>query len=240
MKKLFIVIAVLSLSAGSVLAQDFLDDFEDGNIDEWTVVEHGGYYGNAEISTDQYHSSDHSMWMWNGGATVVQRNDFNASFGTYEAWFYVDGSSADGWMFFQVTDNNNEYRVECRPNGGDGPELRLEKVIDGVQTTLGLVTPPPFSMGEWFKLTIYRGADGAIDVYVDDVSQISVNDTEYMEPAGFCVASWENAYVDDVSFNGPAIIPTLSEWGLILLSLLLLAGGTAAIVRMRRIKVVER
>jgi len=85
------IIPVISWAQSS-----FVDDFDDGNIAEWTVIE-----GNAEASTQYSHSGSHSMKIWKSSwpqSSKVLRDNFSASNGVYEAWFYVAGNVAmDGF-----------------------------------------------------------------------------------------------------------------------------------------------
>ena len=193
------IIPVISWAQSS-----FVDDFDDGNIAGWTVIE-----GNAEPSTQHSHSGSHSMKIWKSSwpqSSKVLRDNFSASTGIYEAWFYVAGNVADGWLFFQFIDQDNHYWLACCPNGGDSPGLKLTRRVAGESSVIASVTPT-FNMYEWFKVSVYRYTNGDIKVCINDQLQININDTGITESAGFAVGSWQNAYVDDVSFS-PESIPS--------------------------------
>lgn len=212
-----------------------MDDFEDGNIEGWTVVDQG----NAELSSSQTHSGNYSMKMWNPNPgsnwyTKVKRDLFLASEGVYEAWFYVSLFNDDGNLYFQFLDSNNFYWVNCCPIGTDWPGLVLRKRLGGVQTLLARV-PPPFDRDEWFKVTVHKYSNGTIEVYINYSLQIALNDTDIMQKGGFCVGSFEEAWVDDVCYRPlDDQIPTLTEWGMIIFAVLLLGFMAHTVIRRRK------
>ncbi|HHI03501.1 MAG TPA: IPTL-CTERM sorting domain-containing protein, partial [candidate division Zixibacteria bacterium] len=67
----------------------------------------------------------------------------------------------------------------------------------------------------------FRSGSDWVDLYGSSVP--------YNTTANFCI----KALADDTSTE----IPTLSEWGMIILALLLMAVGTAAVIRRRRVAV---
>ncbi len=188
------------LSSGA-LCQDFFDDFDDGALDGWTLLNGGNY----EISSAQSHSPDYSMRAWEGSPsyfTIVQRDGFSEAEGVYEAWFFTTTSFADGNLYFQYTDADNYYQVNCAPLDSDQQgQLDLIKKVNGVSTFLAQVVPT-FYRNEWFKTTVHRYADGPIEVYINGALQISVIDTDITGSAGLCVGSYDEAFVDDVKYAG--------------------------------------
>ncbi|MEW5924997.1 MAG: hypothetical protein AB1746_13515 [Candidatus Zixiibacteriota bacterium] len=211
----------------SMAAMPFLDDFEDGNINGWTVVAIEDVPGNAEISNTVAYESVYSMKMWDQAypeKTVVQRDDFNAATGIYQSYFYVTGSYSDAYMYIQVQDLTNYYKIHFRPYGGDYPAAVVDKFVNGERTILSEV-PPNFNMNQWFKATVYRYANGDIMVYVNDELLISVNDVTFQDPGGFCVGSWITAYADDVTYSYIKKVPSISTIGVYILALLLIAAS---------------
>ena len=199
MLKIIKIITVLYifLPISSWSQSSFTDYFEDGDIDGWTLID-----GNAQISSSLSHSGQYSMRAWTGqySRSKVIKDNFSAFDGIYEAWFYVSGGHADGRLYFQYIDISTHYLVSLNPKGTDNPGIILYKTTGGGYTVLSHV-PPTFDQNEWFKCTVIRYASGDIKVYINDNLKISINDASITNFGGFCIGSWQNAYIDDVSFT---------------------------------------
>ncbi|MBN2227465.1 MAG: hypothetical protein JW763_08875 [candidate division Zixibacteria bacterium] len=206
----------LIIASGVVAGEyDFTDDFDDGDMAGWTVIEMDNSLGNASITTLQTHSDGYAaLAESNSGpmTTAVRKDNFEAAYGLYEAWFYVSGDAADARMYFQLEDQDNYYLVRAVPRNSDIPGLYYDCCQDGVITSLAAV-PAYFDTDEWFKLTIIRYGNGNTKILIDDVLQIFRNDIVKLTPGAFCVGSRQLAYIDDIRFTGitpsAVMIPSL-------------------------------
>ena len=202
----FPALLVTSLIIASVAAagdNDFTDDFDDGDMAGWTIIEMDNNLGNAAVTTAQPHSDGYAVLAESSTGsmtTAVQKDDFAAAYGMYEAWFYVSGDAADARLYFQLVDQDNYYLVRCVPRNSDIPGIYFDRCQDGVVTTLEAV-PAYFDTEKWFKLTVIRYGHGNTKISVNDVLQIYRNDIVKLTPGSFCFGSRQSAYVDDISFT---------------------------------------
>jgi len=184
---------VFSIPVGNVV---FSDDFEDGDMNGWTVL-----LPTVVVSSEQTHSGTSALKMNGGNAAQVIKDDFAAMEGIYEIWLCVDDNYySDGNILFQYQDDKNFYSLGCMPRGSDNPGYWLFKVVDGTYVTLQHVAAD-FDPFQWIHVKIFRHKNGNIEVYINDVLKLSVNDLHYMMPGGFVVGSYYGAYADDIKFT---------------------------------------
>jgi len=196
--------SLIIISGAIAQEYDFTDDFDDGDMDGWTVIAMDYNTGAAAITAAQTHSDGFAVLAESATGsmtTAVQKDDFSAAYGIYETWFYVSETGADARLYFQMTDQDNYYVVRCVPRDRDTPGLYYELCQDGVTTSLASV-PAYFDTGEWVKLTIIRYGNGNTRILINDVLQIFRNDITKLTPGNFCFGSLQSAYIDDISFTG--------------------------------------
>lgn len=195
------VCALATLLFGTCEAQEFVDSFDDGSLDNWEVVDFHGDVGSASVSTECYHSAPYSAHCWGSESASIQRVGFLAAGGRYRAWLNIRGDqTADGNLIFQRMDGGNCYSVNCCPIGSDNPSLNIAVWVGGQPTFLASKVPT-FGFDTWFELVVDRHADGSIAVFVNGVLELSAVDTTFTESGGFALASWRTAFIDDVSYS---------------------------------------
>jgi hypothetical protein len=186
--------------------EPFVDGFEDGSADGWTA-----YLGTMSISTAQAHSGTYSLRVLHpddDNSGVVVREGFAANQGIFEAWFYVDNCyECNGMVAFQALDENNHYAATGMPYDLDGQStIMLTRAVGGVVESLAVVHAPNLLYTQdWFRIRVYRGADGLINVYTTvqgvETLQISVYDDVITETWPLVFGGWGGVYVDDAAYS---------------------------------------
>jgi hypothetical protein len=139
---------------------------------------------------------------------------------TYEGWYIDDveitsldcGPSSTGWLEGTVTDINGPVGgVQVYANDGSGHSGSDVTLSDGSYSMT--VTPSTYSV---------------------DFSHAGHRDTTV---TGVVVAENDTTVLNvQMEIEQQPTIPTLNEWGMIILSLLLLMAGTVAVIRRRERK----
>ncbi len=193
----YIVILFVTVFSSYTYSQcDFLTDFESGSLTGW--LDQGG---SNVISTQEVHSGTYALKMYYlGGYSQIISNQSNFGFGTYDSWFYVCEPNADAIFRFHYNDNTTFYQLAMMPLSTDNPKLLLKKVINGSSTILANVAAS-FNSFTWFKMTVERFDSGQINIYINDVLQISVFDTSIMTSNKVVLMGWEDIYVDDFCYS---------------------------------------
>jgi len=251
------VVSVFAFTATAIAQAPFCDDFEDGNgwqsrwtsvINTQTLVSSPAHSGSGALKFRGVNGNCHS---------VMYRTNFQACNGEYSTWVNQQHFEAGVSMFVLVQpglDPHPEFRDRyglylAAQNSEAGGTFNLNKRVNGVITTLGSKAPE-FQMNEWIRMFMRRLPDGTIiggyerqNGFRD--SLIFLDPNPIITPGSFYIASCSDVFptdnfFDDVCFtpiSGPcgSTIPTLSEWGLIIFSLLLL-GTIVFYVRKRRVR----
>ncbi len=196
-KSTIIFSLLLFIALGECFGQyTLIDDFEQGNINDWTILDQSVVSSTAEV-----YSGSYSVKLWDASSySEALHNTFEASYGIYETMVYITGSSTDTYFMFQYQDVNNYYYVAMLPLNTDNPKLILRKILNGNPIILSEL-PPTFGINEWIKLTIKRYCNGDIDVFINDDLKISENDNSIINQGKIGLKSFKTAsYFDDISF----------------------------------------
>ena len=182
----------------------FSDDFEDGNFDDWTIVDEGNNYAP-------------SNWKVSNGVLVQDSNIFGGSSnGTepYEPGTYALNGEVN-W-----TDYTVNLKLRSRDDDGIGIMFRYQdpdnyylfsmgkqrnyrtitKKVDGVVTELAGDTVP-YSMNQWYEVRI-EVQGNTIKAYLDDTLLFDVQDDSLVS-GKIGLYSWGNtgSDFDDISVN---------------------------------------
>lgn len=182
------------------LAQPVVEDFEQNNLDNWTLIT-----GNADIDgtiayADQFSARLHKPDQADA-ASMIRHKTFDESWGIYHVKCYADGGISDVRFRFQYQNENNYYEVSANPRGTDNPGLILYKMVNGNFELLDSVVPI-FDLHQWFQIIVERTCAGELFVSIDDVLQISVIDQGLRQSASIGIGAWgESSYFDDLTFE---------------------------------------
>ncbi len=187
--------AICTVRAQPVLVEDF-----EGDLSNWTVVE-----GQMEISDRQTLAGNGALWMHlpnlDDANHVLEHNSFHENFGRYTYHFFTDGEASDADLYFMYVNENQYYKISCKPAGTDNPELILCKGTDNGEVVIEALEPN-FDQSKWFKVTVERWCDGHTHVYIDDEQLISIDDYAHFDKGTIRLRGWaENTYIDEVYFE---------------------------------------
>ena len=207
------LLLLLLLIASLLQAQPIIDNFEQNNLDNWTLIS-----GNAEISGDIAYADMYSVRLFEQddgdvATSMIRHKTFDQSWGRYKVKCYADGPVSDVIFRFQYINENNYYEIICNPTMTDNPMLALNKVVDGIYENL-VEIPPIVGLDRWFQITLSRTCAGEIIVLIDDVEQIRVIDNDIRETGSIGLGAWaESSYFDDLTYEdmGGNIIVNLEE-----------------------------
>ncbi|MDH3652207.1 MAG: hypothetical protein OEQ53_21140, partial [Saprospiraceae bacterium] len=197
--KLISFICIFS-SISSIFSQEILIEGFENDLSDWTIIE-----GHMEISGTQVFEGQGALRMHlpndENANHILEHNTFHENFGRYHYYFFTDGGASDADLYFQYVDETHYYKVSCKPAGTDNPELLLSKGTPNGEVALAVLAPT-FDQSRWFKVTVERFCDGRTHVLIDDVEQISLDDTDHMEKGKIRLRGWaENTYIDNVLFE---------------------------------------
>ncbi len=216
MKHLWIGVACLALLAGTAVA-DIVDDFEDGNMDEWTMTpDPVGYQITAAAAHDGALGcevySTRTGWLWRDdpqahcgqGNTVACWTKLNVSSWTRN--YFGFGASAGGCYSAVLGDNTNTLIIQY--NAGFG----YETIAD---------TPFVFINGYWYLLEVDWVVGGTItaNLYDSDgvtlLATVTAVDNRITE-GGVAMRTFGDSYDpgcwDTITRDG--LVPTESNtWG---------------------------
>ena len=150
---------MLFVSMISIEAQPVVDDFEQADLQQWTVVA-----GNAEISDEVAYADLYSMRVFNlpsspDVSSMVRHKSFRENWGIYRVKCYATGNRTDVRFRFQYLNENNYYEVRCYPEGTEQPGLSMVRVVEGVPIVLDSIAPI-FALKRWFQITVDRSCSG--------------------------------------------------------------------------------
>lgn len=145
----------------------FADDFGDGAADGWTstsgtwTVVGNAYNGQAGSGTS-YSVAGESTWTdYVFEAKVNVTNNVNGN--------------KDAGLAFRYTDADNTYVLLLKNNDKSGRKMELVKYVGGVKTVLDY-SNPSIAPDTFYTYKIVANGD-QIDVYKDDVLELSVTDS---------------------------------------------------------------
>ncbi len=159
-----ILLAVLSFVSPAVAQRQLLEDFED-NLDQWTVIN-----GDIALSTGQAQQGSSAVRMRgisdDDNISTLEFNGLDENFGSYEIWFYCTGSSSSADFLIQYIDDNNYFRVSCRPIGTNNSGIVMSQATPRGVNILASA-PATFHLNQWYQLRIDRYCDGHIHIDID-------------------------------------------------------------------------
>jgi len=225
----------------SVLAQCVTDGFEGPSINPcWTVVQ---TCGTATLSTEQSHSGLQSLKLVqtcvSGFACGVIQTLPTLKKGKVTVWLYdANPSGADASAGLLVLNFSPFDGFALGTEDWGGGFYYAFHYEGSIPCTITPRHTIPRTLG-WHKLEIDVGSSSA-ELYIDDVLAGSCTgdfgfDRIQLSLNGSMYSPLPTYYFDDFSMEilETAAIPTLSEWGLIIFSLLLL-GTIVWYLRRRR------
>jgi len=208
----FALILLPCLAASPSFAQDFADDFDDGDLEGWSAVLQDGDVCQVAAVSSYAHSPEFSLHTWrntNPLLVAVERDEFLANSGTYQAWILVSNEASntcDAALYFCRVDDQNFYAVSCKPLGSDNPGYSLQIRENGSWTNLD-TAPSTFSFNEWVLVSVDRHGNGDMQVFVNGELTLSTSDATFSSPGKFAVGAWKSAYFDDVEYRAQILTP---------------------------------
>jgi hypothetical protein len=239
-----LLIALLALGAASgVNAFSFVDDFNDGVLDPRFWIGYGDGVdesgGSLNIRRNNAADSVGSVGRYSGAFDI--RFDILLDRIVWNDMFHgiTLMSSNNYGMSFGFSMYQQFYSAEHRPNG------------TSLYYTGGILDPPTFSLHRWYTFRIVGNTGGSADLYVDgarifarDLSRVTDfvisfpglyedGDGPGIGDSDTTDSRIDNFRLDVDSGSQPAAtdIPTLSEWGLIALMMIVATSAGFAIRR---------
>lgn len=193
MKKILTPITGLLFAALSAFSQSqTIDNFESGNLGQWTLVS-----GAAGANSAEVFSGNFALEM-SESSTFLLHNTFNGGPGRYRVNFLCEGAGAAFQFYFQYQDAGNYYGVMCSP---ETSQLNLVKVVSGVEETLSSA-PAALFTGQWHELVVERGCDDQLVVLLDGAEEIAVSDAAVQAAGAVALGAVEEmVYADELRFD---------------------------------------
>lgn len=189
----------------------FFDDFEDGDFNDWTVVD-----GTWQIYSPGY-ESDYCLCSPSGVHPVIAA-PCTSWYGIYEVDYKIPYSYQDFTIRIQKTpfttaweDTATYYEIGLHPVGGDSRDF-IMKCVGGNQTILFEYSTSDSNLTEtntWTHTRIERLSNGEINVYVNGQLHMSVVDTSITSQGALFIHHHYNCYFDNISYV-PS--PTVAHW----------------------------
>ena len=184
------------------------DDFNDGNITGWTVVDQGTVSApsvwqvvRGEVQqTSNIHGPDASAVAGRKGTFAYYNNSAALSWGNYSYSAVLRSTDDDGiGVMFRYKDANNYYKLDLDAQRNFS---KLFKVVNGVESTLATATGG-YTKGANFNLQV-KVLGNQITVLRDGSNIFGGAITDSSLTTGtvglYCWGS-QNCYFDDVSVN---------------------------------------
>lgn len=204
----YIFTSILLVLNVTLLAQNFLEDFETNQLNNWELIE-----GKADLSDTYIVAGDNSLRLWNfkeleSPEAVLLHKTFKEDFGTYSYYAIGDGQASHADFYFHYIDNENYYHVSHKPINTDTPEFKVSKVVNGVYTELYRQEAVE-EKGTWIYVSIERFCNGRMIVGVNNDDLLDVIETDILIPGNIGLRSWnEYSFFDRIEFESYAP-PTL-------------------------------
>lgn len=192
------VMSILSLYAYS---QNWIEDFETGNLNNWELIE-----GIVDLSSDSIVNGNASIRLWNfkeldtPQAIFVHRT-FEDDFGIYSLYEMGVGPDSRSNFYFQYQNSANYYQFTHRHIGTDNPGFSVSKVIDGIYTEL-YAGDALEKRGRWSYLSVERTCDGKISIGFNNDLVVDLFDTDILLSGTIALGAWsEYAFFDRIEFQ---------------------------------------
>ncbi|WP_373231446.1 metallophosphoesterase [Cohnella sp.] len=185
------------------------DDFNDGNITGWTVVDEGTISapsnwsvvrGEVQQSSNIY-GPDVSSTSNRKGTFAYYNNSGAFSWTNYSFASVLRSTDDDGiGLLFRYQNQNNYYKLDLDKQRNF---VKLFKVVNGVETTLKTATVPGYTQGANTNLEV-KVIGNQIQVFQDSIDifggPITDNSLVTGTVALYCWGN-QNSYFDDVSVD---------------------------------------
>jgi hypothetical protein len=198
----WLVPSLLLLGAVTAFAQDFTENFEVGNLSNWTVVS-----GNYQMRGGG-HGGVWSAAAYPGSTALVRirKSNFNACVGTFTVWFKLAGTTVDSRIRICVNQSGTQwYGVWFNPPGTDNPVWMIERSTNNINAGFAIASGPvpQIPLNTWYKLTLRREGNGRLTATVNDASKLTVVDNTISQAGGMEIPAYQDAtnlmQFDDVS-----------------------------------------
>ncbi|KQO18474.1 immunoglobulin-like domain-containing protein [Paenibacillus sp. Leaf72] len=165
----------------------FTDDFQDGDLQGWTV-------NNSSIikaAADPASASNQVLYVSAGDEAIASVNQDIGSDYVYEAKVKKVAAGAFPGILARYSDVNNFYMFQLGDN-----RFSLSKRVGGTTTTLGEY-PITINVNQWYTMRII--VEGSkMKAYVDDKLIFNVTDTSLTSGKAGFRSRWEKSALDDV------------------------------------------
>jgi hypothetical protein len=182
------------------------DDFNDGNVTGWTVVDQGTVSAPSAWSvvrgevrqTSNIHGPTAAATIGRKGTFLYYNNGGAFSWTNYSFSSVLRSTDNDGvGLVFRYQNANNYYKLDL---DNERAFVKLFKVVGGVEATIATAARPGYTVGA--NTTLKINVSGAqIQVFQDDVNVFGGTITDASLPTGTVgLYSWgqQNAHFDDV------------------------------------------
>lgn len=197
----YFYVFILSLVSFTVYTQNWIEDFESGNLNSWELIE-----GIVDLSSDSIVNGDASIRLWNfkeldfPEAILVHRT-FDEDFGIYSFYEMGVGLDSRSNFYFQYLNSSNYYQVSHRHLGTDKPKFTVSKVINGIHSVL-YSSDALEKKGRWSYLSIERTCDGMMSIGFNNDLVVDLFDTDILSPGTIALGAWsEYTFFDRIEFQ---------------------------------------
>jgi len=193
------VLTMIMLVPNLFAQRQLLENFE-SDLDQWTIIN-----GDVSTSEDQAQAGQSALRMRANSAadniSIIEFNELDDNFGSYEVYFYCTGNSSVADFLFQYVDNTNFFRVSCRPIGTTNSGISMSQSTSTGENVLA-TEAANFGLNEWHQLRIDRYCDGHIHIDMNG-SRILTLDIfqDYHRGKVQLQSRSSDTYFDDLSFR---------------------------------------
>lgn len=208
-----------------------------GNVNTWGILT--AISGSAFALQETEHSTYAGIWGYAGsydmsglavGDSVVVNGDVTEYYGLTEIMNITDITVVSTGATVTPT---AVAAADLSPACDEADEAYENMLV----TISNVTIDSAFTYGNWWASDVTRGDAFVIDNDLLDSLPVAQG-MEFLSITGVSKYTYDFNRLqprDADDFEAAPVIPTLSEWGLIILALLLLAAGTVAIIRKRSV-----
>ena len=197
----YLLLIILSQLSLSLTAQNWVEDFESGDLNSWKQL-----VGIADLVNEPKVEGNTSLRLWNfveavNSEAIMIHKTFNQDFGIYSYYARADGFASDADFYFQYQDDRNYYHVSHKPTATDNEEFVVAKVIDGVYTELYRQEAVEIR-GKWVYISIERTCAGRMYVSYNNNNVLDINETDILLSGTIGLRTWSSfSYFDRIEFE---------------------------------------
>ncbi len=187
--------------ASPLASQNFLEDFESGNLNDWELVS-----GIANLITTPTVAGNNALRLWNlktleRPEAILIHQSFKDDFGIYSYYAWGDGPNSEADFYFHYQDKNNFYQISHKPAGTSNPEFVVSKVINGMYTELYRQEAAD-ERGRWIYVQIDRSCNGRMDIGINNNIVVVLNETDILSTGTIGLRAWsEFSFFDRIEFE---------------------------------------